>query len=107
MAVSDVIILLPGISGSTLSKDGNVVWGVDLAGIWRVIKSGGDSIRSLALTRGDDPNEDDIDGVEATSLIPDLHIIPGLWKIDGYTKVRKHLLSKLDLKLGQNFFEFL
>lgn len=106
MAVSDVVVLLPGISGSTLSKDGKVVWGADLGGIWRVIKSGGDSIRSLALTHGDDPAEDDIDGVEATSLIPDLHLIPGLWKIDGYSKVGNCLVERLKLKRGQNFFEF-
>ena len=36
--------------------------------------SGGDSIRSLALTHGGDLTEDDIDDVQAISLIPDLHL---------------------------------
>ena len=106
MASADVVILLPGISGSTLSKDGKVIWGASLGSIFRAISSGGDAIRALALSHGDDPDLDDIDGIEATSLIPDLHLIPGLWKIDGYTKVREQLLSRLRLKPGENFFEF-
>jgi len=100
MAFPDVVMLLPGISGSTLSRDGHVIWGASLGGIWSAIMSGGDSIRSLALTHGDDHTEDDIDGVQATSLIPDLHLIPGLWKIDGYTKVALHLVSRLGLTEG-------
>ena len=106
MIVSDVIIFLPGISGSVLRKDGKTLWGTDLGGVWGMLTSGGDSIRSLALTHGDDPSADDIDGIEATALVPDLHLIPGLWKIDGYTKVSKHLVRELTLKPGENFFEF-
>lgn len=106
MAFSDVVILLPGISGSTLSKDGKVLWGTDAGGIWRTLTTLGDSIRSLKLEHGDDPELDDLDGVEATSLVKDLHLIPGLWKIDGYTGIRRHLVSELGLKPGHNFFDF-
>jgi hypothetical protein len=106
MPFRDVVILLPGITGSTLTKDGKVLWGADVGGLMSAVISGGDTVRQLALTHGDDPEEDDIDGVVATSLIPDLHLIPGLWKIDGYTKVAKFLQAKLGLVDGQNFFSF-
>lgn len=105
VAVSDVVILLPGISGSVLQKDGKTLWGPDLSGVWGAIQTRGDSIRSLMM-HGDDPDLDDIDGVEATSLIPTLHIIPYYWKIDGYTKVREHLIRELGLRLGENYFDF-
>ncbi len=106
MAFSDVVILLPGISGSALTKDGKVLWGTGAGGIWNALTTFGDSIRSLALSGDDDPTLDDLDGVVATSLVQDLHLIPGFWKIDGYTKVREHLVSTLALRPGANFFEF-
>ena len=59
MPFRDVVILLPGITGSTLTKDGKVLWGADLGGLMRAVVSGGDTIRQLALTHGDDPNEDE------------------------------------------------
>jgi hypothetical protein len=45
----DLVIVLPGISGSVLAKDGKEVWGASTAAIWKVVTSGGDSIRSLAI----------------------------------------------------------
>src|SRR6266540_1799159 len=55
----------------------------------------------------DDPIDvDDIDGIKATSVIRDVHLIPGLWKIDGYTKLVKHLEDTFDVAHGKNLFEF-
>jgi hypothetical protein len=103
----DLVVVLPGISGSVLSKDGKEVWGASTAAIWRAVTSGGDSIRSLAIESLDDPSLDDLgDGVKATGLVQDLHIIPGLWKIDGYTGLMKRLESALQLQPGRNLFAF-
>ena len=103
----NLVILLPGISGSVLSKDGKEVWGTSTEAIWRVVTSGGDAIRDLAIKGIDDPFADDLgDGVTATRLVQDLHIIPGLWKIDGYTALVSRLKSSLDLQPGRNLFEF-
>ena len=102
-----LVIVLPGISGSVLSKNGEEVWGTSTGAIWRAVTSGGDSVRDLAILGVDDPSLDDLgDGVSATRLVQDLHIIPGLWKIDGYTALVSRLKSSLELEAGRNFFEF-
>ena len=67
----------------------------------------GNTIRSLALSTPDDPNVDDLgDGIEATRLIPDVHMIPGLWKIDGYSGLRARLQNALELEPNRNLFDF-
>ncbi len=107
MSFPDVVVVIPGISGSVLAKDGKEIWGTSSGAIWRAISSGGDSIKSLALSAVDDPNADDLgDGVVATGLIQDVHIIPGLWKIDGYSGLTERLRSALGLEPGKNLFEF-
>ncbi len=107
MIFKDLVIVLPGISGSVLSKDGKEIWGASTAAIWQAVTSSGDSIRSLAINGVDDPSLDDLgDGVKATGLVQDLHVIPGLWKIDGYTGLVNRLRSSLQLEPGRNLFEY-
>jgi hypothetical protein len=75
--------------------------------IWHAVTSGGESVRSLSIKGANDPSLDDLgDGVKATGLVQDLHIIPGLWKIDGYTALVNRLKSSLQLEGGRNLFEF-
>lgn len=103
----DLVIVLPGISGSVLAKDGKEVWGASTAAIWKIVTIGGGSIRSLAIKGVDDASLDDLgDGVKATGLVQDLRIIPGLWKIDGYTGLVNRLQSSLQLEPGRSLFEF-
>lgn len=107
MAFPDLVIVLPGIAGSRLSKDGKDIWGTSGGVIWRALASGGDTIRSLMLSAPDDPTVDDLgDGFVASGLITDLHIIPGLWKIDGYTGLIRRLQTDLGLEAGKNLLEF-
>lgn len=107
MPFPDLVVVLPGISGSVLAKDGREVWGTSSGAIWRVVSSGGESIKSLELTAPDDPTLDDLgDGVTAIRLVPDLHIITGLWKIDGYSGIIARLQSALGLEIGKNLFEY-
>src|SRR4051794_36481208 len=102
----DLVVLLPGISGSVLAKDGRELWGTTFGAIGRAILTGGGSIHELTMG-ADDPNIDDLgDGISAPILVPDLHIIPGLWKIDGYTKIARRLIADLALRPGSNYFEF-
>lgn len=105
--INDIVVFLPGILGSALEKDGKAVWDTSAGAIWRALISGGDSIRELALETPDDPSLDDLgDGIVATKLIPDVHIVPGLWKIDGYTKLMKSIKKAFGLKYGKNAFPF-
>jgi pimeloyl-ACP methyl ester carboxylesterase len=103
----DIVVLLPGITGSVLKKDGKTVWGFHGKSIAGTLFSRGGSLRR-ALTLADDPvDQDDLgDGVEAASLINDLHLLPGLWKIDGYSKVSDTILARFDVTEGENFFRF-
>jgi pimeloyl-ACP methyl ester carboxylesterase len=103
----DVIVLLPGIMGSALRRDGKIVWGFTGKALGSALFSRGKSIRENLTLAGDDPDVDDLgDGITANELIPDLHLIPGVWKIDGYTRVAKVIAQRFDVEEGQNFFHF-
>jgi hypothetical protein len=105
-AIPDVVVLLPGILGSVLTKNGHDVWNISGSAIGRALVSGWDSIQTLALNG--DSSEDDLgDHVTASKLIDDVHLIPFLWKIDGYSRFKRALTSSFqDIKPGKNFFEF-
>lgn len=98
----DLVVLLPGITGSVLANaKGKEVWGLSAGVVWRAITSLGGSITGLELA-GDDVD----DGVTATRLVPDVTIVPGLIKIDGYSRVSEYLIKQLGLIEGQNFHAF-
>jgi hypothetical protein len=93
---------LPGITGSVLANArGKEVWSPSAGSIWRAITSLGGSITGLELEPGGNPG-----GVTAPRLIPDTTIVPGLIKIDGYTRNEQYLIAQLGLTPGQNYFPF-
>jgi hypothetical protein len=50
----------------------------------------GKNIRDLKLER-DPPEVDDLgDGITAPEVIRDIHLLPGFWKVDGYTKMMRY-----------------
>lgn len=104
--MKDVIVLIPGIGGSVLQRDGRDVWALSAGAALRGVLSLGGSIKRLQLD-GDDPEADDLgDGIRATRLMPDLHVLPGLdWKIDGYGHVRDVIMERFDCRPGRNYFE--
>jgi pimeloyl-ACP methyl ester carboxylesterase len=103
--IKDVVVLLPGLLGSVLKRDGKELWGLSGSAIFRALFSGAGSVKSLTL-KSDSGGELADDGVEATAMLPDTHLIPGFWKVDGYTRVAETLVSQLGLIPGANFFEF-
>jgi hypothetical protein len=105
--MNDVVVLLPGITGSVLKKHGKVVWGYSAKTIAGALFTGGSNLREALALPHDDPDVDDLgDGVTADALMPDLHLLPGLWKIDGYGAVADALLANFELTEGRNFFRF-
>lgn len=110
----NMLIVLPGITGSVLAKDGKEIWGDSLQAVWQGLTSRGQSLQNMALTAPDDPNLDDLgDGITATRLIDGVTIIPGFKKIDGYKGLRNFLHQHFDLidgslteKKPANYFEF-
>jgi hypothetical protein len=102
----DIIVLLPGICGSALRKDGRDLWAISGGAAGRLLFSLGRSLDALRLA-ADPPDVDDLgDGITADRLLGDVHLIPYLWKIDGYTKVAETIKTVFDVTPGSNFFEF-
>lgn len=102
----DVVVCLPGITGSVLRKDGRDVWNISGGALINALATFGRSIGDLKLEQ-DPPDVDDLgDGITAPEVIRDVHLIPGFWKIDGYTKMLRHIEETFDVTRGQNLFEF-
>jgi pimeloyl-ACP methyl ester carboxylesterase len=103
----DVVVLLPGITGSVLKKDGQVAWGFSGRVLASALLTRGASLRRALLLAEDPADQDELgDGVVADALIDDLHLLPGLWKIDGYSKVADTIQARFDVTEGENFFRF-
>jgi pimeloyl-ACP methyl ester carboxylesterase len=95
----DVIVVVPGILGSVLQRDGRDVWNVSMSAASQAAKSGGGSLRDLQL-------DGDEDGVVATSLMQESKLIPGIHKIDGYTRLKKMVDETFEVVPGGNYLEF-
>jgi hypothetical protein len=96
----DLVVVLPGIMGSTLVRDGKEVWGASAGAVIGALRSFGGSVRRLRLPPdlGDD---DPGDGVAAARLFPDLHVIPGLWSVNlGYDALLERLRRVLREQAG-------
>jgi pimeloyl-ACP methyl ester carboxylesterase len=101
-----IVVLIPGITGSVLEKDGREIWAPSAGVALRALLGGAQLVKDLHLSRDSVDVEDIGDGVTATRLVPDVHLFPGLWKIDGYTKVASRLQQALGLEKDTNYFEF-
>jgi len=103
---SDVMVVLPGIMGSVLQKDGKDLWALSGSAFVRFFGSLGGSLKQLRLD-GDSPELIDLgDGITPARLMPDVHLIPRFWKIDGYTGFTSWIQRTFDVKWGHNYFEF-
>ena len=105
--LNDMVVLLPGITGSVLQKDGKDVWAISGQAAWGWLRTLGDSLQDLAL-KGDDPG-----GIVAARVMPDAHVVPGLVKVDGYSATAKMVTGTFDIVRGSiwdarpaNFIEF-
>lgn len=102
-----MVILLPGITGSVLQKNGKDVWAISGQAAWQWLTSLGSSLQELRLNGGD-PEE-----IVATRVMPDAHVVPGLVKIDGYTAMARMVSNTFEVVPGSvlnarpaNFVEF-
>ena len=99
---SDIVVLLPGIMGSTLSQHGKVVWAPTPGAAFSAVTSFGNSIKSLTVPDGLGDEAPEASGpgggVVATGLFPDIHVIPGLWTAHlGYGKLERWIQDSLNL----------
>lgn len=93
MTGTDLVVVLPGIMGSTLQKDGKLVWAPSAGAVLQAVFTFGRSLTELQLPAGiEDAHPDD--GVEPVDLMPDLHAIPGIWTpLKGYDQLLRRLRS--------------
>lgn len=106
VAMPDVVVLLPGVGGSVLTKDGKEVWAPAPGAVLSSLLRFGNTLKNLEVRDDDWRNADLGDGVNATRLVEAAHIIPGLWKIDVYSEIETFLLATFDLTPGVNYFPF-
>jgi pimeloyl-ACP methyl ester carboxylesterase len=91
-AYADVVVVIPGIMGSTLvDREGREIWGLAPGTLVRGLLTLAHGVRQLRLPDGIG-DEHPADGVTAGALLPDLHVIPGIWAISvGYSRLVTHL----------------
>jgi pimeloyl-ACP methyl ester carboxylesterase len=114
--MKDMVVLLPGIMGSVLQKDGKDIWNISTEAIWRgtcEVVSRRSLFEELTLQE-DDPEKYYLDdGIRATGLIQDARLLPGFFKVDGYSYIRTQIIKDFNITPGKvdedkraNFFEF-
>ncbi|MGE7387215.1 esterase/lipase family protein [Streptomyces sp. NPDC004126] len=109
----DLIVVLPGIGGSTLHRGDVPVWDPPPA-LGGALRRSGRALEALAGDPRllDDPDHDD--GIVASGLIGLPVTIPGLAKLNQYRRLRRALRARFDLVPGDcavdgppaNHFEF-
>jgi pimeloyl-ACP methyl ester carboxylesterase len=110
----DLVVLLPGILGSVLEKDGEEMWAISGQALWTALRDRRERIEALKLPPHAPGGTALDDGVRATRLIHDFHGMFGLWRIDGYDTTARLIVEYFDVTRGsasdpheyENFFEF-
>ena len=111
--MEDLVVILPGITGSVLQKDGKDIWAISGQAAWQTISTYGESLQYLKVEQ-DDPDAEYLDdGIRPDRLVADASIVPGLAKIDGYTTLSRLIADNFQVEPGHirddkpaNFFEF-
>lgn len=99
-----VVVVIPGILGSVLTKDGKPVWDFSLHALGNAIAGSG--LAALALPGPDLQDEDLGDGVIASDILSNMEAFPNLWRTGGYSRLRERLKAVEGLTLNENLFMF-
>lgn len=95
--MKDVLVVVPGIMGSTLYRGDTPLWDVTKGRIASALSSWGRSSKALRLPTGigDEPADD---GVVPKALFPDPRLPLGIWTFDwGYTRLVQHLKNTFEV----------
>jgi alpha-beta hydrolase superfamily lysophospholipase len=105
-ANGDIIVVIPGVMGSTLIRDGHEFWALTKRSIMRGLATLGHDLRHLKLA-ADIRDEPADDGVTAGRLMPDLHVLPGITPVSfGYETLLAHLRNRHGLVDGDDLLPF-
>lgn len=96
--LNDLVVLLPGIMGSSLlDASGKEVWGTSMGTLVKGVLTRGRAIKRLRLPDGigDEPAPD---GVTAVEVLDDIHVIPGIWSVSiGYERQLRWFRDTFDV----------
>ncbi len=95
-----LIVLLPGVMGSVLQKDGHDAWALSGQALWRYLTSWGQTVQQLTIAHEDWRVDDLGDGVTAPRLIEDLYTIPGVTEHAGYGVIARRIPEFFDMTVG-------
>lgn len=87
----DMIIVVPGITGSVLSREGKPFWDQSLTSVSRNLAAIGRVLREMSLPEIGDEAPDARHALEPTGLIRGWHVWPGFWAGMGYGKLLHRL----------------
>jgi hypothetical protein len=103
---TDLVVVIPGIMGSTLVRNGHEFWGLSPRTLARGIATLGRELEALRLPEGIGDNHPD-DGVEPGRVMPDMHLVPGVWSTTvGYDALLTFLRRECGLRDGENLLAF-
>src|SRR4051812_45965400 len=92
----DIIIVLPGITGSVLESTEGPIWDVGIGAGWRALRSGGGSLEALMLKKPEATQ----DAIRATRLMKGPRVVPGLSKLDGYGTLTRAISARFEVVPG-------
>lgn len=97
-AMRDMIVLIPGITGSVLIDDaGNEIWNPSAGAAWSYIRTLGKCLDKLNVA-AHPPGSDASPGVcRASALVNGIHGVFGLGRIDGYGELASMIRDNFDV----------
>jgi pimeloyl-ACP methyl ester carboxylesterase len=98
IAMRDMVILIPGITGSVLIDEaGNEVWNASAGAAWSYIRTLGQCLDKL-IVAAHPPGSDASPGVcRASALVKGIHGVFGLGRIDGYRELASMIRDNFDV----------
>jgi hypothetical protein len=114
-ALKHMVVILPGITGSILQKDGKDLWAFSGRAIRDAVFHNTAYLKALELPPEDPPDTLDLgDGITAPALVKDASLLPGLIKLfDGYNRLSEMVRGRFDVvgngmasDQPSNLFEF-
>lgn len=96
MAAGDVVVVIPGILGSTLYRSRRQTWGYRqiLFNVHRLTQKLTDDL-CLPPEAFDDPREGIDDGTVPVRCLESARVIPGFWGVEGYDRLLRLLRDRL------------